>query len=604
MMFKSFLAVALGAGPAFANTYGALNLYWGQLGLPTDRLASYCDSPGVTSVTLSFVNKSPRYGNDYPGTNFAGHCGGEQFYVNPVNGEETSLIMNCDAIKTDIRYCQSIGKKVLLSIGGCCADGEPFYDVLDEEEGEAFAEQLHSIFGPYDPTYPGPRPFDISKTEHVAVDGFDFDIEFKYPNQAPYIRMVEVLRGLNPAYYITAAPQCPTSDEYFQLKELVYAAQFDALFIQFYNNPGCQASDDINFDDWLRVLSETDQSKDADIFIGLLASPAAGGSGYVDSEQVKEIVCALKDKSQFGGLSFWDATRGAQNVIDGKNFNEHAADALEFGCDSAPPTGPTTTSSRLLSNSTTTASVELTMSTVYATSTRTITSCKPDVPCTKGDVVTETIPLYTTVCPVTETGDVTPTRPAITSAPVTSAPVWTTSTAYTTKTYTVTSCAPDVAYCPSGQVTTEVTWYTTVCPATGDVPQGPKTDAPQPPKPSGGPHVPQKGNEENSTPKESGEPIPPVKKPYTTIVIPPAGPGHNATGSHALPKPSHIVEAGAGKSGMTVSATEDNIRIRVLNHGQLHLFLRKYWWSRASAKNFSTHLPEALRPAPVITCVA
>ncbi|CRK43154.1 hypothetical protein BN1723_019119, partial [Verticillium longisporum] len=323
--------------------------------------------------------------------------------------------------------------------------------------------------------------------------------------------MVEVLRGLNPGYYITAAPQCPTSDEYFQLKELVYAAQFDALFIQFYNNPGCQASDDINFDDWLRVLSETDQSKDADIFIGLLASPAAGGSGYVDSEQVKEIVCALKDKSQFGGLSFWDATRGAQNVIDGKNFNEHAADALEFGCDSAPPTGPTTTSSRLLSNSTTTASitvspssvgptsitssssVELTMSTVYATSTRTITSCKPDVPCTKGDVVTETIPLYTTVCPVTETGDVTPTRPAITSAPVTSAPVWTTSTAYTTKTYTVTSCAPDVAYCPSGQVTTEVTWYTTVCPATGDVPQGPKTDAPQPPKPSGGPHVPQKG---------------------------------------------------------------------------------------------------------------
>ncbi|KAG7108510.1 Endochitinase 2 like protein [Verticillium longisporum] len=502
MMSKSLLAVALGAGFAFANTYGALNLYWGQLGLPTDRLASYCDSPGVTSVTLSFVNKSPRYGNDYPGTNFAGHCGGEQFYVNPVNGEETSLIMNCDAIKTDIRYCQSIGKKVLLSIGGRCADGEPCsYDVLDEEEGEAFAEQLHSIFGPYDPTYPGPRPFDISETEHVAVDGFDFDIEFKYPNQAPYIRMVEVLRGLNPAYYITAAPQCPTSDEYFQLKELVYAAQFDALFIQFYNNPGCQASDDINYDDWLRVLSETDQSKDADIFIGLLASPAAGGSGYVDNEQVKEIVCALKDKSQFGGLS-----------------------------------------------------VELTTSTVYATSTRTITSCKPDVPCTKGDVVTETIPLYTTVCPVTETGDVTPTPPAITSAPVTSAPVWTTSTAYTTKTYTVTSCAPDVAYCPSGQVTTEVTWYTTVCPATGDVPQGPKTDAPQPPKPSGGPHVPQRGNEEDSTPKESGKPIPPVKKPYTTIVLPPAGPGHNATGSHALPKPSHIVEAGAGKSGMVSAA--------------------------------------------------
>ncbi|KAM0271678.1 hypothetical protein ACHAQH_008988 [Verticillium albo-atrum] len=564
MMSKSLVVAALGAAPAFANTYGGLNLYWGQLGLPTDRLASYCDSPGVTSVTLSFVDKSPRYGNDYPGTNFAGHCGGEQFYVNPANGEETSLIMNCDAIKTDIRYCQAIGKKVLLSIGGRCAGGEPCsYDVFDEEEGEAFAEQLHSIFGPYDPSYTGPRPFDISETEHVGVDGFDFDIEFKYPNQVPYIRMVKVLRSLNPGYYITAAPQCPTSDEYFQLKELVYAARFDALFIQFYNNPGCQASDDINYDDWLRILSETDQSQDAQIFVGLLASSAAGSTGYVDNEKVKDIVCELKDKSHFGGLSFWDATRGAMNVIDGKNFNEHAADALEFGCDSAPPAGPTTTS-RLPSNSTITApvtsaptvgptgitssSIELTTSTVYATTTRTITSCKPDVPCTKGDVVTETIPLYTTVCPVTEASDAVPT-PIVTSAPA-----WTTSTAYTTKTYTVTSCGPDVAYCPSGQVTTEVTWYTTVCQYTGEVSEGPKTDAPQPPKPSGKPDAPHKGNEEDSPPKEGGKEYPPVKEPYTTLVIPSAGPGHNATGSHALPKPSHVVEAGAGRAGMVSAA--------------------------------------------------
>ncbi|KAM0333455.1 hypothetical protein ACHAQA_002117 [Verticillium albo-atrum] len=573
MMFNSLLAVAVAAAPVFANANGGLNLYWGQLGQTTDRLSSYCDSPGVTSVTLSFVNKSPRYGNDYPGTNFAGHCGGEQFYVNPANDEPTSLIMNCDAIKTDIRYCQSIGKKVLLSIGGHCADGEPCsYDVLDDDEGEAFAEQLHSIFGPYDPNYTGPRPFDISETEHVAVDGFDFDIEFKYPNQDPYIKMVETLRELNPAYYITAAPQCPTTDEWFQLKDLIYGARFDALFIQFYNNEGCQASDNINYNDWLRVLSETDQSKDAQIFIGLLASPEAG-SGYVDNEKVKEIVCGFKDKSQFGGLSFWDATRGGLNIIDGKSFNEHAADALEADCDSSPlpsvtPITSSIISSRLPSNSTitsspitstslsssvgptgvTSSSAELTTSTVYATTTRTITSCKPDVPCTKGAVVTETIPLYTTVCPVTETGHAAPTPT------VTSAPVWTTSTAYTTKTYTVTSCAPDVAYCPSGQVTTEVTWYTTVCPYTGEVPKGPKTDAPQPPKPSGKLDVPHKGNEEDSPPKESDKGYPPVKEAYTTITIPSAGPGHNATASHVSPKPSQVVEAGAGKVGMVSAA--------------------------------------------------
>jgi chitinase len=102
----------------------------------------------------------------------------------------------------------------------------------------------------------------------------------------------------------------------------------------------------------------------------------------------------------------------------------------------------------------------MTTSTVYTTTTRTVTSCAPTVTnCPGGGyVTTEVIALYTTVCPVTATE--TKTRsPWTSSAPAGGAGgAWTTSTGYSTPTYTITSCAPTVTNCPAklGQVTTEV----------------------------------------------------------------------------------------------------------------------------------------------------
>lgn len=98
-----------------------------------------------------------------------------------------------------------------------------------------------------------------------------------------------------------------------------------------------------------------------------------------------------------------------------------------------------------------------------------MTSCAPTVtncPARLGQVTTEVITLYTTICPVTATetaAGVTSTTPI--SQPSTTQ--YTTSTVLATTVYTVTSCAPTVTNCPAklGQVTTEViTLYTTVCP--------------------------------------------------------------------------------------------------------------------------------------------
>ncbi|KAM3498790.1 hypothetical protein MY10362_007906 [Beauveria mimosiformis] len=124
---------------------------------------------------------------------------------------------------------------------------------------------------------------------------------------------------------------------------------------------------------------------------------------------------------------------------------------------SSSPSGSDASSAHL-----TTSSQEWTSSTVYTTRTYTTTSCAPTVTnCPgKGHVVTETIPLYTTVCPVTPTATASPTL----SHPSVSAPGQPeTSITKVTKTYTITSCAPTVTNCPVGKVTTEVV-TSTICP--------------------------------------------------------------------------------------------------------------------------------------------
>ncbi|KAK8139534.1 endo-1-3(4)-beta-glucanase [Apiospora sp. TS-2023a] len=106
----------------------------------------------------------------------------------------------------------------------------------------------------------------------------------------------------------------------------------------------------------------------------------------------------------------------------------------------------------------------MTTSTVFTTKISTITSCAPSVTNCPARVTTETIALYTTVCPVAGETHV--------PKPTTSAPAFLTQTQYVTKTYTITSCAPTVTDCPAriGKVTTEIGTTTKLIPVV-------KTDA-------------------------------------------------------------------------------------------------------------------------------
>ncbi|RMJ08721.1 hypothetical protein BHE90_012185 [Fusarium euwallaceae] len=137
-------------------------------------------------------------------------------------------------------------------------------------------------------------------------------------------------------------------------------------------------------------------------------------------------------------------------------------------------------------------------STIYTTEVKTITSCGPEVtncPVTAGTpaVVTETIAVSTTICPVTETltGNEKPsyTKPAnggdkttegsspeaTTDVPEEETTIVTTydstSTIYSTNIKTITSCGPEVTNCPvtagtPAVVTETVAVSTTICPVT------------------------------------------------------------------------------------------------------------------------------------------
>ncbi len=129
-------------------------------------------------MTIGFVTQSPEHGNgtDYPGTNFAAHCAAGVYF----NGQQKSqLLKDCDIIKADIQTCQSLGKKVLLSIGGVYSEAND-YSLSSVAKGQEFADFMFEAFGPYQDGYDGPRPFDLSETDHTCLDGFDFDIEIKF----------------------------------------------------------------------------------------------------------------------------------------------------------------------------------------------------------------------------------------------------------------------------------------------------------------------------------------------------------------------------------------------------------------------------------------
>ncbi|KAJ2754569.1 Chitinase 2 [Coemansia pectinata] len=268
--------------------------YYGQNSARNQvTLGSYCADATEDVIVLAFMNGFPNIL-----LNFANAC---------ETAFEGSSLLHCPNIAADIKFCQSQGKAVILSMGG--ASGA--YGFSSDSQASQFADTMWNMF------FKGTaaqRPFD-----DAVIDGIDLDIEGG--GNSGYTAFISRLRthyASDPSrqYYIAAAPQCPFPDAY--LGSTLNNAWFDMVYVQFYNNYcGLNAYPTwFNFADWDNWAKTQSLNKNVKVFIGALGSPTAGSTGYVDGLVLSKIYTEVRSKyTSLGGIMTWDVSQGRTSGI-------------------------------------------------------------------------------------------------------------------------------------------------------------------------------------------------------------------------------------------------------------------------------------------------
>lgn len=305
-----------------ASSTGAQNVvYWGQNGggiVENNDLATYCSSSsGIDIIVLAFLYEWGN-GNTIPSGTIGQSC-----YIS-TSGEG----QNCDDLAKAIDTCKANGIKVILSLGG--ASGA--YSLQSQEQAETIGQNLWDAYGNAG-NGSVPRPFGST-----FVNGWDFDIEANSGNQY-YQYLIAKLRSnfaSDPSntYYITGAPQCPIPEP--NMNVIITNSQFDYLWIQFYNNPGCSVNTNINYNDWKTNIANT-PSANAKLFIGVPASPLgatgteSGAQYYLQPSALASLVNQYKSDAAFGGVMMWDAGFSDSNVNNGCTYAQEAKHILTTG---------------------------------------------------------------------------------------------------------------------------------------------------------------------------------------------------------------------------------------------------------------------------------
>lgn len=293
-------------------------VYWGQNSYGgQQRLSQYCESDAVDIVLLSFLYSFPSNLQ----VDFSNACGDSY----------PDGLKHCSTIGQDIKTCQSLGKKVLLSLGGALGA----YGFTSDSQATTFATTLWNKFGGGSDDE---RPFD-----DAVVDGFDLDLENN--SQTGTVALGNALRSefakdTTKTYYLSAAPQCPYPDA--SVGEYLSGVDVDFAFIQFYNNY-CALGSNFNWDTWQTFASGTSPNKNIKLFLGLPGAQSSAGSGYVTPDTVKQYVDEIKSTENFGGIMLWDASSGFGNVVDGMPFVEQMKSILGSGSGSKAVTSAATT---------------------------------------------------------------------------------------------------------------------------------------------------------------------------------------------------------------------------------------------------------------------
>ncbi len=309
-----------------------LTVYWGQNGWGATHndqttwekpLADTCAAhPEYDVVILSFATQLAHTRNQpsgqsfVPELNFANHCETSYDAQNP-------FLLKCDDIAAGVRACQAAGKKVLISIGGSTGSA----GFQSDDDGKMAATSVWNIFLGGASSI---RPF-----ANATLDGVDLDIEGG--GTVGYAAFAKALRALMDAsghkYYITGAPQCPYPDAFLGPaagRALGDApAAFDFVWVQFYNNYcgyGTPSAFRDAFAQWKPLAGNGAGPK---IVVGLPATTAAAGSGFVARATLPALVGDVKDDPAFAGIMLWDASNDQNSAEAGTTYGAYAKSLLK-----------------------------------------------------------------------------------------------------------------------------------------------------------------------------------------------------------------------------------------------------------------------------------
>ena len=294
-----------------AQSSGNLAVYYGQSPATIDyTLEQMCQDKNVDIVVLAFM------------TTFFGPGGQPVINFGPATGGTPTLgakkinatgLLDCPFLAKNITTCQSLGKKVLLSLGGATG----VTNFTNDAQATTFATTLWNLFGG------GMTDSDLRPFGAVTVDGFDVDNEDHSIDH--YNTFVSALRSTfsgdkTKQYYISGAPQCPRPDASIPLGAM---QTMDFVFVQFYNNAmaGCDIGQP-GFIDSLKAWSGdlsgngTVVGKGPKLYIGAPACETCAGKGYLDPANMTSVIKSAMSAglNNFGGVMLWDGSEAKNNT--------------------------------------------------------------------------------------------------------------------------------------------------------------------------------------------------------------------------------------------------------------------------------------------------
>nr|POE64916.1 acidic endochitinase [Quercus suber] len=221
-----------------------------------------------------------------------------------INADPTALTLNDDPptapkfapLWSEVATLQTHGVKVLGMLGGAAKGSFARLDTDDATRFESYYAPLHALI------------------RAQRLDGLDLDIE-EATSLKGTIRLIDRLHAdFGAEFLVTLAPvatallagrQPHLSGPDFDYHELE-ARRGHAIAwynVQFYNGWG-----DASTTFWYEVICEAGGWPARRVVLGLLTSPANGGSGFVELQRVRDVLRTLRARHgvEFGGVMGWE----------------------------------------------------------------------------------------------------------------------------------------------------------------------------------------------------------------------------------------------------------------------------------------------------------